>query len=219
MSASAGGGVPRDRDEELEEEEDLEGEYDEEDDGNNSDSEAFMSARDNTSDWYQEMRRMGHSAESPMGTARSTEQFWTPRDVATEGPTVAECEAANTFRPNLMPKEFEKIFSKTRNGRYKEVESLMEKGAPIDAQDPFGNTVLHTACQNGNKRILKACLRRGVDTNAQNIKGHTALHYCFAYGYVELAEYLVEKGHADPTIRNNFGLTAQEGLGVKAGPS
>jgi len=128
MSASAGGGVPRDRDEELEEEEDLEGEYDEEDDGNNSDSEAFMSARDNTSDWYQEMRRMGHSAESPMGTARSTEQFWTPRDVATEGPTVAECEAANTFRPNLMPKEFEKIFSKTRNGRYKEVESLMEKG-------------------------------------------------------------------------------------------
>lgn len=34
-------------------------------------------------------------------------------------------------------------------------------GAPVDAQDPFGNTVLHTACQNGNKRIVKACMRCG----------------------------------------------------------
>jgi len=49
-----------------------------------------------------------------------------------------------------------------------------KKGAPVDGQDPYGNTVLHTACQNGNKRILKACLRRGANTNAQNVRGHVS---------------------------------------------
>lgn len=38
-------------------------------------------------------------------------------------------------------------------------DDFMSAGAPIDAQDPYGNTVLHTACQNGNKRLVKACLR------------------------------------------------------------
>jgi ankyrin repeat protein len=47
---------------------------------------------------------------------------------------------------------------------------MLDSGAPVDGQDPYGNTVLHTACQNGNKRIVKACLRRGCDTNAQNIR-------------------------------------------------
>ena len=65
---------------------------------------------------------------------------------------------------------FEQIFSKTRHGRHKDVESMLDAGAPVDGQDPYGNTVLHTACQNGNKRIVKACLRRGCDTNAQNIR-------------------------------------------------
>mmetsp|Transcript_21253 Transcript_21253/g.52315 ORF Transcript_21253/g.52315 Transcript_21253/m.52315 type:complete len:223 (+) Transcript_21253:178-846(+) len=185
----------------------------------NSDSEAFLSARADHSDWYNEMRRRGSVPESPAHTSRSarsaaSQQYWTPRTLD-EGEELPEFEAKNTFVPNLMPKEFEKIFSKTRNGRYKEVEALLDKGAPIDGQDPYGNTVLHTACQNGNKRIVKACLRRSCDTNCQNIKGHTPLHFCFAFGYEEVGHYLVQKGAADPTIRNNFGLTAAEGIGPK----
>ncbi len=62
------------------------------------------------------------------------------------------------------------IYSKTRHGRHKDVEKMLDSGAPVDGQDPYGNTVLHTACQNGNKRIVKACLRRGCDTNSQNIR-------------------------------------------------
>jgi hypothetical protein len=62
-----------------------------------------------------------------MTTARSDAQYWTPRDFL-EGQEIPEYEARNTFKPNLMPKEFEKIFSKTRNGRHKEVEALLEKG-------------------------------------------------------------------------------------------
>jgi hypothetical protein len=72
-------------------------------------------------------RRGSSSADSPMTTARSDQLYWTPRDFQ-EGQEIPEYEARNTFKPNLMPKEFEKIFSKTRNGRYKEVEAILDKG-------------------------------------------------------------------------------------------
>mmetsp|Transcript_6042 Transcript_6042/g.12241 ORF Transcript_6042/g.12241 Transcript_6042/m.12241 type:complete len:223 (-) Transcript_6042:159-827(-) len=187
------------------------------DDGENSDSEIFLSARGGGSDWYAEVTKRSSSGESPMQSARS-EQFWTPRSEefwTPRGDGVPPPGMEGSFKPNLMPKEFEKIFSKTRHGRHKEVEALLAEGAPVDGQDPYGNTVLHTACQNGNKRIVKACLRRGCDTNAQNIRGHTPLHFCFAYGYAELGGYLMEKGGADESIRNHFGLTCREGLGLK----
>jgi hypothetical protein len=44
----------------------------------------------------------------------------------------------------------------------------------------------------------------------------TALHFCFAFGFHELAEYLVRKG-ADDTILNSSGLSCYEGLGLGEG--
>ena len=52
-------------------------------------------------------------------------------------------------------------------------------------------------------------------TRTQNIRGHTPLHFAYAYGYEELGEYLVKKGGADANIRNVYGLTCFEGLGIK----
>jgi hypothetical protein len=114
-----------------------------------------------------------------------------------------------------MPAEFEAIFSKARHGRYKEVNELLEAGAPIDGVDARGNTPLHAACQGGSLKTVKTLLRRGCETNAQNHQGNTPLHYAFSYKYEEVAEYLVRKGGAVIEIRNLFGLTAVEGLGNK----
>ena len=52
-------------------------------------------------------------------------------------------------------------------------------------------------------------------TRTQNVRGHTPLHFAYAYGYEELGEYLVKKGGADANIRNVYGLTCFEGLGIK----
>jgi len=78
-------------------------------------------------------------------------------------------------------------------------------------RDDAGNTLFIRAAQNGNKRLCKELLRKGSDINARNGKGNTALHYCFAYGFHELGEYLVEKG-ADDTIANSEGVAPREGL-------
>jgi ankyrin repeat protein len=114
--------------------------------------------------------------------------------------------------------------------------------------------------QNNHKEVVKECLKRGARINLQNKKvqpratfhntkfqitdvaqGQTALHFACAYGYTELAKYLISKGarlnqastfaqprdffqprrascvHArlpgcDPNIKNENGKTCFEGL-------
>jgi len=107
---------------------------------------------------------------------------------------------------------FNRIYSLCRHNKYREIENLLEKGAPVDATDEFGNTPLIIAAQNGYKRMTKLLLRHNADINAQNNKGNTPLHFAYIYGFKVLAEYLKEKG-ADDTIRNDQGLTCYMGFG------
>jgi hypothetical protein len=72
------------------------------DGGNASDEEAFLSARERNSDWYEEARRSS-GADSPCMSARS-DLYWTPRS---DG--ISELDLGGAFTPNLMPKEFEAV--------------------------------------------------------------------------------------------------------------
>jgi len=81
----------------------------------------------------------------------------------------------------------------------------------VDARDARGNSVLAVATQNNRKRIVKALVRAGADLDAQNEQGQTAMHFAHAYGYRELAEYLVRKG-ANPMVVNRHGLRPDQGL-------
>jgi ankyrin repeat protein len=71
--------------------------------------------------------------------------------------------------------------------------------------------VANQMLQNNHKEVVKECLKRGARINLQNKKvatamfksqrvikcisqGQTALHFACAYGYTELAKYLISKG-------------------------
>ena len=104
------------------------------------------------------------------------------------------------------------VFSRVRNNRHGEVEDMLASGAvDPDIRDNHGNTVLAVATQNNRKRIVKAAVRAGVPLDAQNAQGQTAMHFAYAYGYDELAEYLIRKG-ANPMVTNVHGLRPDEGL-------
>ena len=104
------------------------------------------------------------------------------------------------------------IFSKVRNNRHSEVEEALKNGTvDPNVRDKFGNSLLAVATQNNRKRIVKAAVRAGVPLDAQNAQGQTAMHFAYAYGYVELAEYLIHKG-ANPMVTNTHGLRPDEGL-------
>jgi len=114
---------------------------------------------------------------------------------------------------DALDRAVDDIFSCARHNRVDDVERLLDMGVPVNVRDKFGNTILTISCQNGNKRVTKAALRRGADINAQNYKGNTPLHFCFTYGYGDtLGQYMISKG-ADPSIRNEAGLSCYDGLG------
>ncbi|KAJ1480542.1 ankyrin repeat-containing domain protein, partial [Baffinella frigidus] len=103
------------------------------------------------------------------------------------------------------------VLSRIRHRRYEEVGAMLDEGVPPEAADEFGNTLLLIAAQTGSKRMCKMLLRRGASLSAQNRRGQTVLHFCYAFRYTELGDYLSSKG-ADATLRNDYGLTCQEGL-------
>ena len=119
-------------------------------------------------------------------------------DVSVLGSEVSESEAPA------------KLFSRIRNGRYKEFARLLESGhVHPDERDDFGNTMLIVAAQNNRKRITKALIEFGTPLNAQNDEGQTALH-CYEFGYTVLAEYIVSKG-GNLCIPNAAGMLPREG--------
>ena len=104
------------------------------------------------------------------------------------------------------------VFSRVRNNRHGEVEDMLSSGAvDPDIRDNHGNTILAVATQNNRKRIVKAAVRAGVPLDAQNAQGQSAMHFAYAYGYDELAEYLIRKG-ANPMVTNVHGMRPDEGL-------
>jgi hypothetical protein len=101
---------------------------------------------------------------------------------------------------NKEAEDLKYVFSKARHGQYSAIEEKFDEPewtVDIDATDATGATLLHIACQNGNRRIAKFCLRKGSDINKPNLAGNTPLHFCFAYGFEDLGEYLMDKGADD----------------------
>lgn len=111
-------------------------------------------------------------------------------------------------------------FSRSRHGRAKELDALFSRGVDPHARDANGLTLLHIAAQNNQRKTAKLVLKRTDFArdppsrdmmNQQTNAGQTALHFAFAYGYHDLARWLVSLG-ADDGIVNVHGLSCYEGL-------
>ena len=103
------------------------------------------------------------------------------------------------------------IFSYARHNKYAELETLFIEGLNPDSKDQNGNTILIIAAQNDNKRIVKLALRYGAQINMQNSMGNTALHFSSEYKYINVSNYLIQKG-ADPNLINLRGIKAKDGI-------
>ena len=111
-------------------------------------------------------------------------------------------------------------FSRARHGRVKDLDALFARGVDPAARDSNGLTLLHMAAQNNQRKSAKLVLKRTDFASdpprlslidAQTNQGQTPLHFCFAYGYRDLARYLLSLG-ADDAVTNVHGMTCYEGL-------
>ena len=94
------------------------------------------------------------------------------------------------------------------NGETNAVQTLLNKGADVNAQDEFGLTVLMFAAKSGNTTIVKLLLAKGASVNTKSkLLGYTALMNAAGFGNVEMVQALLDKG-AEVNMRNNDGTTA-----------
>ncbi|MDN3920637.1 ankyrin repeat domain-containing protein [Roseateles violae] len=86
------------------------------------------------------------------------------------------------------------------------VKTLAARGAKIDKD---GWTPLHYACSGPDNGIAAWLIAKGAAIDARSPNGTTPLMMAARYGPYDLAEQLLKLG-ADPTLRNQLGLTAAD---------
>lgn len=122
-------------------------------------------------------------------------------------------EEADEIRLKQNIPDIDTVFSQARHGRIKRLESSIDLGFDINAEDERGNTALIVAVQNNQRNLIDFLIRRGSNVNHKNCNGNTPLHFAFSYDKSGLiAEFLIESG-GDDTIENLYGLTCYDGLG------
>jgi len=78
------------------------------------------------------------------------------------------------------------------------VVQLLEKGAPITAQDTTGLTPLHFACGRGDADLVRVLLKAAADPQVESLDYGTPLELAATHGHLECVQCLVQEGGALP---------------------
>jgi CubicO group peptidase (beta-lactamase class C family) len=116
----------------------------------------------------------------------------------------------------------EKLWDAAMNGDVPAIESALEAGADIEAQDTRrsrnGRRALNWAASNDHPDAIRTLLSRGASINAANKTGFTALHHAAESGAAEAAEALLAAG-ADTSLVNTAGERPAEVARRKGHPA
>uniref|UniRef100_A0A1A9WRB6 Protein kinase domain-containing protein n=1 Tax=Glossina brevipalpis TaxID=37001 RepID=A0A1A9WRB6_9MUSC len=88
-----------------------------------------------------------------------------------------------------------------KEGHSKLVETLLQRGARVNATNMGDDIPLHLAAAHGHRDVVQMLLKERSDVNAVNEHGNTPLHYACFWGYDMICEDLVNAG-ALVTIAN-----------------
>jgi ankyrin repeat protein len=88
------------------------------------------------------------------------------------------------------------------------VQSLIERGADVNAVSPDNVSPLMEACKNGHLEVAAALIKHGAEIDAQSRKGWSPLMWAAEKGHSHLVRLLLDAG-ADPTLVNQHGKTAR----------
>ena len=86
------------------------------------------------------------------------------------------------------------LHSLAANGRELAVQLLLDKGAPVDARDDQGNTLLNCAVVEEHESTARMLLRRGADHNIRNKLGNTPLMTATLKGSEKVIKVLLDGG-------------------------
>jgi outer membrane protein assembly factor BamB len=96
------------------------------------------------------------------------------------------------------------LLAVAKKGDAAAVESLLAKGADVNAKNSYGATALSFAADKGHLEVVKLLLRHKADVNVKDsFYKSTPLNWAISRGHVEIAKALVEAGAegADAALR------------------
>ena len=95
-------------------------------------------------------------------------------------------------------------------GRTDTAQTLLDRGARVNAKGGMGRTALMWAAWKGHTDTAQTLLAQGADVNAKNDRGWTALISAAQQGHADTAETLLAAG-ADVNAKDKYGWTALKG--------
>ncbi|MGX2040485.1 ankyrin repeat domain-containing protein [Methylocaldum sp. MU1018] len=98
------------------------------------------------------------------------------------------------------------LFAAAAAGQLERLDSLLARGADVNAKNGAGRTPLMGAAFSGNVRAIRKLLAFGADPNTADKRGVTALMEAVAQGYEDAVGALIAGG-ADISAKDDAGLT------------
>ncbi len=91
----------------------------------------------------------------------------------------------------------EDLLAAAKKGDAKAVKALLDKGAPVNAKNPYGATALYFAVDKGHLEVVKVLLQHKADVNAKDTFYKVApLDWAVMRGHASIVKALVEAGAA-----------------------
>ncbi|KAB8271024.1 hypothetical protein BDV30DRAFT_228526 [Aspergillus minisclerotigenes] len=87
------------------------------------------------------------------------------------------------------------------------VRLLLDKGAPVDTKNKFGETPLLIAAHGGFERIVELLLERGAEVDSMDPYGRTPLLYAALSGFEKIVRLLLAKNAAVDSLDHKYGRT------------
>ena len=87
------------------------------------------------------------------------------------------------------------------------LQTLLDKGAELEAKDEYGRTALAIAANNNHVEAMKLLLNKGAELEAKDKDGRTALVVAARNGHFKAMELLLDKG-AELEAKDEVGRTA-----------
>ena len=95
---------------------------------------------------------------------------------------------------NEIVEEATPLWAAAKSGNLKIVETLIQKGANVNATTKTKSTPLRAACFNGHLDVVQLLIKEGADVSIANVCGNTCLMVASFNGYLEIVKFLIQSG-------------------------
>lgn len=102
------------------------------------------------------------------------------------------------------------LYDAVRDGSATKAAEALDRGAGINAQDPWGLAPLHSSAVGGHAEVCSLLLSRRAAVDRMSQAGKTALHFAVSTGHAAVAQLLLSQGGADAMLSTAHGNVTLE---------